>query len=155
MLVPAGEYEWTAGFINLETSIGRPVSGNFEIRCCDWYGGTLFRTFAYVNWRPDSTWDIGLQHQFLGIDLPTGDVEIQIYALNVGLNFTPDMQLRTQVQYDNISQVVRAFGALSLGVRAGSEFFVSLGESGDLIDGRHYTSSTTQLSVRVGQLMRF
>jgi hypothetical protein len=155
VLVPAGEYTWTAVSLNVDTSIGRPVSGNFEVRCCDWYGGTLFRTFAYVSWRPDSTWELGLQHQFLGIDLPTGDVEIQIYAMSVNTNFTPDMQLRTQIQYDNISQ---AFG-LSARYRweydPGAELFVSLGESGDLIDGEHYRSSTTQLSVRVGQLMRF
>ena len=37
----------------------------------------------------------------------------------------------------------------------GAEMFVSLGESGDLIDGEHYRSSTTQVSVRIGQLMRF
>jgi hypothetical protein len=65
------------------------------------------------------------------------------------------MQLKTQVQYDNISQ---AFG-LSARYRwefdPGSELFVSLGESGDLIDGEHYRSATTQMSVRVGQLMRF
>jgi hypothetical protein len=155
VLVPAGEYAWTAVSLNLETSIGRPISGNLEIRCCDWYGGTLFRTFAFVNWRPDSTWEIGLQHQFLAIDLPTGDLEIQIWALNVGLNFTPDMQLRTQVQYDNISQAFGLSARYRWEFEPGSELFVSLGESGDLIDGHTYTSSTTQLSVRVGQLMRF
>ena len=155
VLVPAGEYEWTGVSLNFETSIGRPVSGNFEIRCCDWYGGRLFRTFAALNWRPDSTWELGMRHQFLGITLPTGDVEIQIYSLNASLNFTPDMQLRTQAQYDNISEAV----TLSLRYRwefePGSELFASLGESGDLIDGEHYRSATTQMSVRIGHLMRF
>jgi len=37
----------------------------------------------------------------------------------------------------------------------GSEFFVALGESGELFNGSHYRSSTTQASVRVGHLMRF
>lgn len=155
VLVPAGEYEWNAAVFNVNTSNGRPINGGFSIRCCDWFGGRRFGTFAYVNWRPDPTWEIGAEHQFVAIQLATGDVEIQVYGLNLNLNFTPDMQLRTQMQYDNISQ---AFG-LSARYRweydPGAELFVSLGESGDLIDGEHYRSSTTQLSVRLGQLMRF
>jgi hypothetical protein len=74
VLVPAGKYEWTGVVLNLESSIGRPVSTVIEVRCCDWYDGTLFRTYFYVNWRPDTTWEIGAEHQFLGISLPTGDV---------------------------------------------------------------------------------
>lgn len=153
--VTAGEYEWTAVSLNVETSIGRPISGVFEIRCCDWYGGTMFRTSASVNWRPDTTWEIGANHQFFNISLPTGDVEIQIYALNLTLNFTPDMQLRTQAQYDNISGAVTLSSRYRWEFSPGSELFVSLGESGDLIDGNHYRSATTQASVRIGHLMRF
>jgi hypothetical protein len=82
-------------------------------------------------------------------------VEIQIYALNVTLNFTPDMQLRTQVQYDNISEAVTLSSRYRWEYAPGSELFVALGESGDLINGDHYRSATTQASVRIGQLMRF
>ncbi len=155
VLVPAGEYNWTGAVLNIETSIGRPISSVIEIRCCDWYDGTLFRTSVSVNWRPDTTWEIGVQHQFLGINLPTGDVEIQIYALNANLNFTPDMQLKTQIQYDNISQAFGLSARYLWEYEPGAELFISLGESGDLIDGRHYRSSTTQASIRLGQLMRF
>ncbi|MFM9862162.1 MAG: carbohydrate binding family 9 domain-containing protein [Micropepsaceae bacterium] len=155
VLIPAGEYEWNAAVINVNTSIGRPVSGGISIRCCDWFGGRRFGASTYVNWRPDTTWEIGANHQFIAIALATGDVEIQVYGLNVGLNFTPDMQLRTQIQYDNISQAFGLSARYRWEFEPGSELFASLGESGDLIDGRHYTSSTTQMSVRIGQLMRF
>jgi hypothetical protein len=155
VFIPAGEYEWTAASLDVETSIARPISGNFSIRCCDWYGGTMFRTNAYVTWRPDSTWELSGSHQFINITLPTGDVEIQIYAANIRLNFTPDMQLRTQIQYDNISEAVTLSARYRWEYAPGSELFVALGESGDLINGDHYRSATTQASVRIGQLMRF
>jgi Carbohydrate family 9 binding domain-like len=155
VLVPAGEYEWTAVSLNLESSIGRPVSGSIDIRCCDFYGGTMLRTSANINWRPDSTWQFGLGHQFYNISLPSGDVEIQVYALNVTVNFTPDMQLQTQMQYDNISEAFGLSSRYRWEFSPGSEFFVALGESGELIDGAHYRSSTTQASVRIGHLMRF
>ena len=155
VLVPAGHYTWTSASLNVETSIGRPISATAEIECCSFFSGDILRTYLNVTWRPDATWDIGATHQFYNITLPTGDVEIQIYALNLTLNFTPDMQLGTQAQYDNIS---RGFG-LSSRYRwefsPGSELFVALGESGELLNGAHYRSSTTQASVRVGHLMRF
>jgi hypothetical protein len=155
VLVPEGEYTWTAGNVRFESDIGRPISAVVEIECCSFFDGDILRTYVYVNWRPDSSWDIGATHQFYNISLPTGDVEIQIWALNVTLNFTPDMQLKTQTQYDNIS---RAFG-LSARYRwefqPGSEVFVALGEGGELWNGAHYRSDATQASLRIGHLMRF
>jgi Carbohydrate family 9 binding domain-like len=155
VVVPADKYTWTNVKLYLESAIGRPVSVVAEVECCSYFNGDLLRTFLSLNWRPDSSWEFSGQHSFYNISLPTGDVEIQIYALNVTLNFTPDMQLRTQSQYDNIS---RAFG-MSARYRwefmPGSEVFVALGESGELFNGSHYRSSTTQASVRIGHLMRF
>ena len=84
-----------------------------------------------------------------------GDVEIQIFALNLTLNFTPDMQLKTQAQYDNISEGFGMSARYRWEFAPGSELFVALGEGGDLLNGSHYRSSTTQASVRVGHLMRF
>ena len=155
VLVPAGEYQWTNSSLNVETSPARPFSFNFEVACCSFFGGDRVRTFLGANWRPNSTLDFGVQHQFQNISLPTGDVEIQIYAANVSINFTPDMQLRTQVQYDNISQSVGLSSRYRWEFEPGSELFASLGESGELIDARHYRSSTTQATIRIGHLMRF
>ena len=154
VIVPAGEYEWTNATLSLESSASRPISLNVEVACCSFFGGDRLRTFAAMNWRPNSTLDIGLQHQFQNISLPTGDVEIQIYAMNLSINFTPDMQLRTQVQYDNISETFGLSSRYRWEFDPGSELFVSLGESGELLNGNHYRSDTTQASIRIGHLMR-
>lgn len=155
VVVPAGDYTWTSANIHVETSVARPVSIVGEIECCSLYNGSQLRTYLGVNWRPDSTFDIGLAHQFFNINMPTGDVEIQIYAMNLLVNFTPDMNIQTQVQYDNISE---AFG-LSARYRweflPGSELFLAMGESGQLTHGNHYHSDTSQASLRIGHLMRF
>jgi len=155
VLVPADKYTWSNFSLFFESSIARPWQVVSEIECCSYFNGDLLRTFLSVNWRPDSTWDITAQHQFFNISLPTGDVEIQIYALNVTLNFTPDMQVRTQAQYDNISEAFGLSARYRWEFSPGSELFVALGENGDLLHGSHYRSSTTQASVRVGHLMRF
>lgn len=155
VVVPAGEYTWTAGNIYFETSPSRPVSVAGEIVCCSFFGGRRLSTFFYVNWRPDSTWDIALEHRFTNITLPTGDLEFQIWAGDLKINFTPDMQLLTQIQYDNISEGFGLSARYRWEFQPGSELFVSLGESAELLQGLNYRSDTTQLSVRLGHLMRF
>jgi hypothetical protein len=155
VLVPADKYTWTNVSLYFESAIGRPLSAVAEIECCSYFNGDLLRTFVSVSWRPDTSWEIGGQHAFYNITLPTGDVEIQIYALNITLNFTPDMQLRIQTQYDNISEAFGMSARYRWEFLPGSELFVALGESGELLNGAHYRSSTTQASVRVGHLMRF
>lgn len=155
VLVQAGDYTWTNASLHAESSIARPLSFTGEIECCSFYDGNLLRTYFSLNWRPDSTFDIALAHQFFNINLPTGDVEIQIYAANLQVNFTPDMQIRTQIQYDNISEGFGLSARYRWEFEPGSELFVALGESGDLLEGNHYRSSTTQASVRIGHLARF
>lgn len=155
VLVPADKYTWTNVSLFFESSIGRPVNVVAEVECCSYFDGDLLRTFVSVNWRPDSSWDIGGTHSFYNISLPTGDVEIQIWAVNVTLNFTPDMQLETQAQYDNISEAFGMSARYRWEFAPGSELFVALGESGELLNGAHYRSSTSQASVRIGHLMRF
>ena len=41
---------------------------------------------------------------YTSIDLPTGSVGIHLITADFIVNFTPDMQLFTQGQFDNISQ---------------------------------------------------
>lgn len=155
VFVPAGEYTWTAGNLYFESSPSRPISVAAEVVCCSFFDGDRINTFLYVNWRPDSTWDIGIEHRFTNINLPTGDLEFQIWAGNIKINFTPDMQLLTQIQYDNISEGFGLSARYRWEFDPGSELFVSLGESAELRQGMHYSSDTTQLSVRLGHLMRF
>ncbi|MDZ4870141.1 MAG: carbohydrate binding family 9 domain-containing protein [Alphaproteobacteria bacterium] len=155
VLVPANEYTWTNAKLYMESAIGRPFAVVGEVECCSYFDGDLLRTYLSLSWRPDTSWEIGAEHSFYNITLPTGDLEIQIWALNVTLNFTPDMQLKTQTQYDNISEAFGLSARYRWEFMPGSEVFVSLGESGDLINGAHYRSGTTQASVRIGHLMRF
>ena len=82
-------------------------------------------------------------------------MQIQIYAFNLGINFTPDMQIATQVQYDNISNAFGLSARYRWEFEPGSELFIGVGEGGQLLDLSHYKSDTTQVSIRLGHMMRF
>ena len=79
----------------------------------------ILQTDTTVNMNPNDTITIGLRHIMQQISMPAGNVAIHVGSLDMSVNFTPDMQLRGQVQYDNISKDLSAILALPLGIRTG------------------------------------
>jgi hypothetical protein len=114
--------------------------------------------FLTVNYRMNSTLEIIPRYDGAYIDLPTGSVSIHVGTLNLNVNFTPDEQLKTEVQYDNLSHAFSFSTRYRWEYSPGSEFFAAVGESA-LIDRRlwhsHYASQTTQASIRIGHTLRF
>jgi hypothetical protein len=124
------------------------------VQCCGFYGGQLLQTNLTVNVRPDDTFTFSGKHTMELISLPTGSVDIHIASLDAAMNFTPDMQLRVQTQWDNISQ------DLGLSVRyrwefdPGSELLIAAGDSATLDNFGRYQSHLTQISIRIGHEFR-
>jgi len=141
--------------VHLESSVARPLSVVGEVECCSYFGGDLTRTFLAMNWRPDTTFNIALSHQYYDIAMSTGSVVIQIYGLNLGVTFTPDMMVQTQLEFDNVSDALSLSARYRWEFQPGSELFVGIGEGGQLLDESRYKSDTTRASIRIGHLMRF
>jgi hypothetical protein len=86
--------------------------------------------------------------------MPGGLLNIHALSLSLLTNFTPDMQLYTELQYDNVSEKF----ALSIRYRweyqPGQEFFASVGQSA-LIPGQEFVSRATQAVIRLGHTFRY
>ena len=69
-------------------------------------------------------------------------------------NFTPDMQLYSELQFDNVSEKF----ALSMRYRweyePGQEIFASIGQSA-LIPGQEFAPRSTQAVIRLGHTFRY
>jgi hypothetical protein len=85
--------------------------------------------------------------------MPTGNLAIHIASLDTSVNFTPDMQLRGQVQYDNIGKNLELSLRYRWEFQPGSELLVVLGDDATL-SGRYYQSHVSQFSVRLGKTFR-
>lgn len=150
----AGKYGWTNVSVFAQTPAGSPLRVRLEAECCRFYNGNYFRGDLRLEWRPNTTFIFLPSYTYTSIELPTGYVAIHVFAANIIVNFTPDMALRTQVQYDNISE---AFG---LSVRylweyePGQEIFAAFGQSALITDGR-FMGQVSQFSLRFGQTFRF
>jgi hypothetical protein len=151
--VPAGTYTLDTVHFHSDTAPGRFLSGNFDVQYGGFYGGTLLQTDSTVNINPNDTFMISARHIMQQISMPTGNVAIHVEALDLSANFTPDMTLRGQMQYDNISKAM----ALSFRYRwefaPGTELLVVLGDDATL-NGRYYQSHASQFSVRLGKTFR-
>jgi hypothetical protein len=148
-------YSWNNLNVYYQSSNGRPYSVRADIMCCSFYNGDFFRADLRGDLRPGPWLQVAPRYTYTYIDLPTGLVNIHLITSDFIFNFTPDMQLFTQVQFDNISQDF----ALSLRYRweyqPGQEFFATIGQSAEIPGEPTFRPQSTQVAIRFGQTFRF
>ena len=65
-------------------------------------------------------------------ELSAGDLTVHIASLDTSINFTPDMQIDTQMQYDNISERFSFSARYRWFPRPETEVFIALGQSAEM-----------------------
>jgi len=149
-----GTYEWSNVSVAVRSFSGRLFTLNGDVTCCSFYDGSAVRTRAELIFRPSVYFEITVGHEANLIDLPTGNVDIHLGTMDAVVNFTPDMQLALQAQYDNISENFGFSARYRWEYRPGQELFVGVGQSA-LISNRGFVAQTTQGTIRLGHTFRF
>jgi Carbohydrate family 9 binding domain-like len=152
--VQAGQYSWFNINPYFSTSTGRSVFFRGSIICCSFYNGNYFNFDLRTDWRITPTFQFVPHYAYTYVDLPGGLLNIHLFATDFIINFTPDMQIFSQLQYDNISQRF----ALSMRYRweyePGQEIFASVGQSA-LVPGETFVPRSTQAVIRLGHTFRY
>ncbi|MDE2184503.1 MAG: carbohydrate binding family 9 domain-containing protein [Alphaproteobacteria bacterium] len=151
--VPAGTYVFDVVHLRTETAPGRFLSGIEDIQYGGFYGGTLLQTDTTLNVNPDDTFMFSARHTMQQISSPHGNVAIHVESFDTSVNFTPDMQLRGQLQYDNISKDMGLSVRYKWEFQPGAELLVVLGDDATL-NGTYYQSHASTFSVRLGKTFR-
>jgi hypothetical protein len=149
-----GKYEWTNVSAQLRSFQGRLITLNSTVTCCSFYDGSSVSVRAELVFRPSIYFEITTSYEPNFIDLPTGKVDIHLATADAFVNFTPDMQLALQVQYDNISENFGFSARYRWEYRPGNEVFVGFGQSA-IIDSRGLMAQITQGTIRLGHTFRF
>ena len=152
--VPVGGYHWTNFGGTIKTSDGRPITAELDVLCCSFYNGKYLNVDFVVDYRPTALFQFGPHYTFTHIDLPTGEVDVHLIATDFIVNFTPDMQLYTQVQFDNISKKFAFSARYRWEYEPGNEIFASFGQAA-LIPGAKFTPQISQAVLRLGHTFRF
>jgi hypothetical protein len=155
--VYAGDYNWSTVWFRFSSNNGRPISVNVNGECCRFYNGDRYDVSVTLNIRPTPTFDFQPKYEGEFIRLPTGDVDIHILSLQSTMNFTPDMQLSIEAQWDSISRGFAFSGRYLWEYSPGNELFIGFGQTAILPRLRFYDfdAQTSLLTVRLGRTFQF
>lgn len=157
LIVPAGRHEYLRGYAGFVTSTTRPLSLSLKVTCCEFFDGHSTEVETGLGYRPGPRFNLEFKHKLQPIHLPSGTTSIHIESLNTTLNFSPDMRLVSELQYDNVSN--RFSGSLRYlwDIRPATELLVAISESSlltGMVPHGSYQSQGTVFSLRLGHRLQ-
>ena len=106
VVIEPGSYHYTRYRLEWAMATKRVVSGQLTWWFGDFYDGTLDQIEAQVQVRPTELFIFDLTATRNIGDLKAGQFDQQVYGLRAMVNFSPDLQLTSFVQYDDESREV-------------------------------------------------
>ncbi len=106
--IPAGAYHWVRYRFEQDFAARRLVSGRVSWWFGGFYGGHLHQITTRVAFKPSAFASFELAGERNIGDLPAGEFTQDLISGRLRVNFSPDLQVNSFVQYDNES---REFGA--------------------------------------------
>lgn len=156
--VPTGTYNNDGASLSLTSSMTRPYGGQIRLEQKQFFGGDSTALELRLNARPNRNFDISAAYSRTDINVPGGDVSVQVGSVDAVVNLSPKLSISTQTQYDNISNSLSFFGRMRWEVRPETEIFLSVGH-GAIIDdsdfGRNFRSIQSQAIFRLSNTYRF
>jgi hypothetical protein len=156
--VPAGAHSWWHARALIASSPARRLFVRWNVDCCRFFDGRLLGNDVELGWRPVTLLDVSVHYVINDLRMPSGHEQIRIGQLALSLNFTPDMQLRSQLQYDSVSRQMNALLRYRWEYAPGSEVFAALGEAARVtgaLPALGYHSSGSELLLRLGHRFQF
>jgi len=155
--VATGDYRWNQYEVELSATNARAVGGGVEVRWGGIYDGDYLSIENRLSVRPNRFIELAAEYEYIDFDMPSGQIGIHIASLDSVIAFTPDMTIKTEVQYDNISQAFTFFSRFSWEPIPEREVFLSFGHTAliDRVDfPRDFRSQGSSLALRLGHTFR-
>ena len=168
LAVPAGTYDFSEATFNLFSGSTRKISAGIGASWTDIYDGKSLRLSPEITWRPNKHFALEANYNWVRFEVPIitqpggeitgGDLQIHSASVETDINFSPDMTLSTELQYDNISESFAWFSRFRWEPKPETEVFISFGHSAEIEEENFpntYVGKGTSLSFRIGQTARF
>ena len=156
--VPLGDYHFNQFSVVLNSTNSRKFIADLEVTCCRIYDGDYLGLNTALELRLSKYFRLTAKHNMEKFELPAGDLTVHIASLDSSINFTPDMQIDTQMQYDNISERFSFSARYRWFPRPETEVFVAVGQTADMKSSGfpgHFDPDQTQVTIRLGHTFRF
>jgi hypothetical protein len=133
--IPAGEYQFLRYRLEAESALKRPVSGAVGVEVGDFFDGTRTDVEAQLDWRPSRYFTGGVGYEQNHVDLPEGIFTTHLGNLHANVAFSPDVDWKNFVQFDNESESIGLNSRLRWIVHPGEEVFLVWNQVQERRDG--------------------
>jgi len=106
VFVEAGRYHWTRYRLEFQTASKRRLTTKFTWWFGTFYNGQMDQYQAQVTWRPSHHLNLSLEGERDLGSLPSGNVDIQLARARLNLFLSPNLQLLSFIQYDNLTKSI-------------------------------------------------
>lgn len=155
--VPADKYSFTRYRVRAAMTQARPVSLSAEAAWGGIFGGDYREWNAGFRVRPSRHIDLLAEYSLTRFSLPTGDLDVHVGVINSTIAVSPTMFIKSDIQYDNISESFSLLSRFSWEPRPEQEIFLSFGHTALIEDARFPQSFRAQgsnLALRLGHTFR-
>jgi hypothetical protein len=152
----AGDYNWSTVELRLQTSPARVWRLDTRVTCCQFYNGDGIETRTEVTFVPNQYFEFRPVYEGTFIRLPTGDVDIHVLSMEGAVNFTPDMQLLLEAQWDNISENFTFAARYRWEYSPGNEIFAAFGQTAFIPTSPFdFDAQTSLFTLRFGRTFQY
>jgi len=102
--VEAGKYHWIRYRLEYSSASKRRVTTKLTWWFGPFYNGHMNQCQAQIAWRPSHRINLALEGEWNFGRVPAGDVDIQLARTRLNLFFSPDFQILSFFQYDNLTR---------------------------------------------------
>lgn len=154
VVIPSGDYGYGQFKPSIETSNGRPLSGEFKFRLGDFYSGRRMSCQTSLSWNPSCHFSLSGSYEYSDIDLPEGSFEVNVSGLGLNLALSPDLSWTSTVQYDDFSRDVGVNSRVRWTWTPGNDIFLVLNQ-GWQYDRSRLHRLMSEVTLKVGATFRF
>jgi hypothetical protein len=166
VIIPAGSYHWTRYRLEGGFAAKRRLSGQLTWWFGDFYGGTLDEIELTSAWKPSALFILELSAQRNIGRLSQGRFTQDLIGTRLRLNFSPDLQVNSFIQYDNASSSVGTNTRLRWTFHPLGDLFVVYNhnllrdlvpaeEGGGPFERRRWAFASNELSVKLQYTFRY
>lgn len=155
VFIEPGNYQFYRGGIRIATANQRPISFSLNTFLGDFYNGTRSNYNGQIRYQARK-FIIEGGYEFNDISLPQGDFITRLITLNTQYAFTSNFYWVTNVQYDNVSEVLGVNTRLQWIPEAGQEGFIVLNYNVEDADkDNDFQALSADLSVKFTYTFRY
>jgi hypothetical protein len=153
--IPPGRYDFVRFRLEGGLASKRPLSGQITWWFGDFFTGTLDQIELTSSWTPVPLFTLELSGEIDVGRLPQGDFTKNLVQSRVRMNFSPDLELSSFLQYDNTSHVLGTNTRLRWTFRPGGDVFVVYNHNRRDVASEGLRFASNQLLVKLRYELRF